>query len=198
MSFDTASLAVPQPLRRALAVALLVAAVALVAAGIVFPAVDRFAALASGIGDGEAALARFTSVAARLPRLEAEHAALKKAFAAQDGFLKATSDSLIAAELQDRIKRAVERNGGQLKSTQILPTHDENGVRKVTARVEITGNADALLRIWYEMETGAPFLFIDSFDIEGRQVPRPDRMRPPTLELQVRFELIAYARAPAS
>ncbi len=197
MSFDAASLTVSQPLRRALAVALLVAAVALIATGMVLPAVERFEAIADGVSDTTAALARFSAVAARLPRLEAEDAALKKAFAAQDGFLKATNDSLIAAELQNRIKSAVERNGGQLKSTQILPTRDENGVRKIGARVEITGNADAISRIWYEMETGAPFLFIDSFDIEGRQVPRRDRAGPPVIALQTRFEVAAYAREPA-
>ncbi len=198
MSFDAASLTVSQPLRRTLAVALLLAAIALIATGIVLPTVERFEALAGGVADGEAALQRFTAVAARLPRLEAEDAALKKAFAAQDGFLQATNESLIAAELQDRIKRAVEGNGGQLKSTQILPAHDENGIRKVAARVEIMGNADALERIWYEMETGAPFLFIDSFDIEARQVPRRDRAAPPAIQMQIRFELSAYARGAAS
>jgi general secretion pathway protein M len=194
MTFDAASLGVSQPLRRVLALTLLLAAVALVATGIVLPAVERYQALAGSVADNEAALARFTAAAARLPRLEAEDAALKRALAAQDGFLKATNDSLIAAELQNRIKRAVEANGGQLKSTQILPMSDENGFRKVTARVEIAGDTGALARIWYEMETGAPFLFIDEFDIEGRQVLRRNRIGPPLTLLQTRFELVAYAR----
>jgi hypothetical protein len=52
-------------------------------------------------------------------------------------------------------------------------------------------------RIWYEMETGVPFLFIDNFDVEARSIPRRDRTAPPQIVLDVRFELAAYARAPA-
>ncbi|HUK60140.1 MAG TPA: type II secretion system protein GspM [Stellaceae bacterium] len=193
MSFDAASLTVSQPLRRALALALFVAALVLVAMGVVWPAIASFDTLAASVVDSEAALQRFTAVAARLPRLEAENATLKRAFATQGGFLQATNESLIAAELQNRIKRAVEANGGQLKSTQILPIADENGMRRVTARVEVQGNTAALQRIWYEMETGTPYLFINTFDIESRQVRR-DRTGPPAYEISARFELSAYAR----
>jgi hypothetical protein len=193
MSFDAASLAVSQPFRRALALALFAAALALVAMGIVGPAIARFELLQASVADGAAALQRFTAVAARLPRLQAEDAALTRAFATQGGFLQATNESLIAAELQNRIKRAVESNGAQLKSTQILPIGDENGMRKVTARVEVEGNTAALERIWYEMETGTPDLFITTFDIEQRQVRR-ERTGPPIYMVDARFELAAYAR----
>lgn len=195
MSFDATSLAISQPLRRVLAVALLVAAASVIAAGIVLPTIDRYRTLESGIAENEAALQRFAHVAQRLPRLEAERAALKQALAAQDGFLKATSDTLIAAEMQARIKSVADRAGGQLKSTQILPAREESGFRRITARVEVVGNADALERIWYEMESGVPFLFIDSFDVQARQLPRRDRAAPPLTTLNSRFEVTAYARA---
>lgn len=197
MSFDTTSLATSQPLRRALAVALLVAAASVIVAGMVLPTIERYQALESGIADSEVAVQRFTQVAARLPRLEAERASLRAALAAQDGFLKATSDTLIAAEMQARIKSAVDGAGGQLKSTQILPAREESGFRRITARVEIVGNADALERLWYEMESGVPFLFIDNFDVQARQVPRKDRTAPPLTTLDSRFEVTAYARAAA-
>lgn len=197
MSFDATSLAISQPLRRALAVALVVAVASLIAAGIVLPTVARYQALESGIAESETALQRFTQVAARLPRLEAERAQLKQALAAQDGFLKATSDTLIAAEMQARIKTVVDRGGGQLKSTQILPARVESGFRRITARVEVVGDAAALEHVWYEMESGIPFLFIDSFDLQSRQLPRRDRALPPLTTIDARFEVTAYARAGA-
>ncbi|HXQ52417.1 MAG TPA: type II secretion system protein GspM [Stellaceae bacterium] len=197
MSFDATSLANSQPLRRILALALVAAVAAVLVAGIVLPTVERYTALESGIAENEGALQRFQQVAARLPRLEAERAGLKVALAAQDGFLKATSDPLIAAEMQGRIKSVVDRAGGQLKSTQIVPARDENGFRRVAARVEVVGAADALERIWYEMESGLPFLFIDNFDIAARQTPRKDRTQPPLITLDVRFEITAYARGAA-
>ena len=197
MSFDATSPAISPPLRRALAVALLAVVALVIVAGIVLPTVYRYQALEGSIADNEAALQRFAQVAARLPRLEAERAQLKEALAAQDGFLKATSDTLIAAELQTRIKSVADRAGVQLRSTQIVPARDENGFRRITARVEIMGNADALERVWYQMESGVPFLFIDTFDVEARQVPRRDRSQPPMTTLDVRFEVTAYARAAA-
>jgi general secretion pathway protein M len=197
MSFDAASLAHSQPLRRLLALALLAACVAVIAAGIVLPTVERYSALENGIAESEIALARFEQAAARLPRLEAEQAGLKAALAAQDGFLKATGDPLIAAEMQERIKSVVDRAGGQLKSTQIIPARDENGFRRIAARVEVAGNADTLERVWYEMETGLPFLFVDDFDITARQIPRRDRTQPALIALDTRFEISAYARAAA-
>ncbi len=197
MSFDAASPAISPPLRRALAVGLVVAVACVILAGLVLPAIDRYQALEGGISDSEAALQRFNQVAARLPRLEAERAQLKDALASQDGFLKATSDTLIAAEMQTRIKAVADRAGGQLKSTQILPAREESGFRRITARVEVVGNADALERMWYEMESGVPFLFIDSFDLQARQVPRRDRTQPPLTTLDARFEVTAYARAAA-
>ena len=198
MSFDTTSLAMSQPLRRVLAVALVIAAASLIVAGLVLPTIERYQSLESRVADSEMALQRFAQVAARLPRLEAERASLKQALAAQDGFLKATSDTLIAAELQTRIKIVVDRAGGQLKSTQILPAREENGFRRITARVEVVGNTDVLERAWYDMESGIPFLFIDNFDLQARQVPRKDRTAPPVTTLDSRFEVTAYARVPAS
>jgi general secretion pathway protein M len=197
VSFDATSLAMSQPLRRALAVALVAAAAMVIAAGIVLPTIERYQALESGIAESETALQRFTRVAARLPALEAERASLRSALAAQDGFLKATSDTLIAAEMQARIKTVVDRAHGQLKSTQILPAREENGFREITARVEVVGNANVLERLWYEMETGIPFLFIDSFDVQVRPVPRMDRTAPPLTTLDSRFDVTAYARAAA-
>jgi general secretion pathway protein M len=197
VSIETTSPAVSQPLQRLLAVALLIAALSLIVIGIVLPTVSRYAALESGIADNEAALRRFEEVAKRLPRLEAERHTLQQALAAQDGFLKAPNDSLAAAELQARIKSAVEKNGGELKSIQTLPARDEKGFRLITARVEVMGNDSTLMRIWYDMESGVPFLFIDNFDIEARSIIRRDRTQPPLITLDVRFELAAYARGNA-
>jgi general secretion pathway protein M len=194
VSLETTSPAVSQPLQRLLAVVLLIAALSLIAIGIVMPTVSRYAALEAGIADNEMALHRFEEVTKRLPRLEAERKTLQQALAAQDGFLKAPNDSLAAAELQARIKSAVEKNGGELKSTQTLPARDEKGFRRITARVEVMGSDSTLMRVWYDMESGLPFLFIDNFDIEARSINRRDRTQPPLIMLDVRFELAAYAR----
>jgi general secretion pathway protein M len=194
MSLETTSQAVSQPLQRLLAVALLVGAIGLVGFGIVLPTIAHYDTIETSIADNELALRRFEELARRLPQLEAARKTVEQALAAQDGFLKAPNDSLAAAEMQARIKSIVEKNGGELKSTQTLPVRVENGFRRVTARVEVTGDDAALMRVWYDMEAGLPFLFIDDFDIEARPIPRRDRSQPPIIALDVRFELSAYAR----
>jgi general secretion pathway protein M len=195
MSFVAANLARSQPLQRSLAVALLVAVIGVIVFDVMLPIIQSYRAIATEIAENQQALRRFKQVATRLPRLEAEQASLKRALSAQDGYLKATSDSLIAAEMQGLIKTIAERAGADLRSTQILPTREEKGFRRVTARVELIGNANNLERVWYEMESGLPFLFIDSFDIEARQEPLKDRTQPPRIGLDVRFDVTAFARA---
>jgi general secretion pathway protein M len=194
VSVYAARLPLSPPLRRLLAVALLLAVLALIVVGLVLPTVGRFEALQAGISDRIAALQRFEAAAQRLPYLKREQATLKSAIAGQDGFLTGPNDSLIAAALQARIKAVVDDAHAQLRSTQILPVREELGFRRFTARIEITGHEDALARVWYAMETGKPFLFIDSFDIEARQIPRRDRTQPPMVILDTRFEVTAYAR----
>lgn len=194
MSLDTTSLAISPPLRRMLAVALLLVPVVLLVTGLVLPTIERYDTLESGIADSALALGRFETAAARLPLLESQQKSLQQALATQNGFLKATNDALMAAEMQARIKSVVDRSGGQLKSTQILPARDENGFRKVTARVEVLGSTETLRQVWYEMEAGVPFLFIDNFEIDSRAQPRRDRTAAPQIMLDVRFELSAYGR----
>jgi general secretion pathway protein M len=197
MSFIATSLTVSQPMRRSLAVALLVAVVAVVGLDVVLPIVEHYGALTADVAENEAALRRFDAAAARLPPLEAQQASLKKALAAQDGYLKATNDSLVAAEMQQLIKTIADRSGAELKSTQILPTREEKGFRRVTARVELVGSTNVLERVWYDMESGVPFLFVDNFDIEAQQERSRDRSAPPRIALDVRFEVSGFARASA-
>lgn len=194
MSVDTTRAAPAPPFRRILALALAVAVLALIAGGFIAPMARRYAALDGAITESTVALRRLDAAAARLPQLERQKMALAAALAEQDGFLRGSDDSLIAAELQSRIKHIIDRAGGELRSTQILAPRDENGFRAFTARVQLICSADALEQIWYQADRGAPFLFIDDFDIEGRQTPRLDRTRPPMIVLDVRFDATAYAR----
>lgn len=194
MSLDIAHIDLSLPVRRIAAIGLLLVAVLGAIVLIVEPLVDAFTSASDAIAQQRLAIARFEALTARLPQLEAEHKTLERNVAAEGGFLQGSNDALRAAELQNRIKNIVEAHGGQLLSTQILPGRDENGFRRVAAQVVLSVTTESLTAILYDCEDREPFLFVDSFEIRGRQVPRLDDPRTPKTVLDVRLELSAYAR----
>jgi general secretion pathway protein M len=194
MSFDTTRLDLSLPVRRVAALGLLLIAVLAIIGLIIAPLVDAFVAAKADLAQQRAAIARFQEVGARLPQLEVEHAALQRSVAAEAGFLQGANDALRAAEMQNRIKSIVDSHGGLLASTQILPPRDENGFRRVTAQVTMSGNTDTLLQVLYDFEDREPYLFVDSFDIHMRLVPRQDNPRATKVMLDVRLGLTAYAK----
>jgi general secretion pathway protein M len=195
MSVGATTVAISPVVSRSLALALLLALAGLLLEGIAIPTVEHIASAQSEISRDVAVLEGLDATASRLPRLEEEETTLKSALQSQGELLEGLNDSLVAATLQSRIKSVVDGAHAELRSTQILPRRDENGFRRYTARVEMTASADELEHAWYAMEAGAPYLFVDNFDINARQMPRPDGNEPPLFILDVRFEVSAYARA---
>ena len=195
MSLETAHLDLSPPVRRVAAVGLLLIAVLAVVALVIDPLYQAVTGARELVAQQRDAIARFEALNGRLPQLQAQHAALEQNVAAESGFLKGTNDALRAAEVQNRIKGIVESHGAQLTSTQILPGRDENGFRRIPAQIVLSGPIDAITAILYDCEYGEPFLFVDTFQIRGRAVPRLDDPRTTKTVLDLRLEVSAYARA---
>ena len=87
----------------------------------------------------------------------------------QAGYLTGDSETLVAAELQNLVRTIVERNGGRLESTQILPPVNEAAFRRVTLRVRMSVGVEGLFRILYDLESMLPYLFVDGLDIVSRE-----------------------------
>lgn len=197
MSLETAHLDISPPVRRLAALGLLLIAVLAVVGLVIDPLYQAVTSARDLVAQQRDAIARFEELNARLPQLQAQHAALEHNVAAESGFLTGTNDALRAAEVQNRIKSIVEKHGAQLASTQILPGRDETGFRRIPAQIVLTGPIAAIADILYDCEYGEPFLFIDTFQIRGRQIARLDDPRTMKTLLDVRLEVSAYAR-PAS
>jgi general secretion pathway protein M len=197
VSLETAHLDLSPPVRRAAAVGLLLVIVLAAIVLVIEPLIDSFLSARDNLAQQRNAIARFQALTARLPQLQAERTSLERDVAAEGGFLQGTNDALRAAELQNRIKSVIESHGSQLLSTQILPAREEGGFRRITAQVVLSGTTDALTAILYDCEDREPFLFVDSFEIHGRQVPRLDDRSQFKTVLDVRLELSAFAREAA-
>jgi general secretion pathway protein M len=195
MSLETAHLDISPPVRRLAAIGLLLVAVLAIVGLVIDPLYQAVTRTRDLVAQQRDAIARFEELNARLPQLQAQHVALEQNVAAESGFLRGANDALRAAEVQNRIKSIVEKHGAQLTSTQILPGREETGFRRIPAQIVLTGPIEAVAAILYDCEYGEPFLFVDTFQIRGRQMPRLDDPRTTKTLLDVRLEASAYARA---
>lgn len=109
--------------------------------------------------------ASYRSLIAARPNLEREYGALERREAAAASLLHGESVALAAAEMQDLVKVLVERNGGQLRSAQLLSSPPANGLERVVVQYELSIPLGALKGVTYQLETGKPYLFLDEVEI---------------------------------
>ena len=75
--------------------------------------------------------------------------------------------TIAAAALEQRIKEAVEKSGGELASSQVEPNNPDakDGFVKLTANVEI--DQAGLQTLLYEIESETPYLFVDKLSVQS-------------------------------
>ena len=122
--------------------------------------------------------------------LRSRHEQLKRSHAGNRNYLKATSEALAAAELQKTVKRIAGTNGMELLSTQILPASKASELTRITLKVRMRGRLDNILRVFYTLETGQPYLFLDNVSV--RSQGQRKRTAYTDHPLDVDFNLIGY------
>ena len=114
-------------------------------------------------------IVRFESMLARHPQLEAQLGQMRQQLATSDYFLEAANPALAAADLQQRVRRVIESNGGQLVSTQNLTSPADDELIEVIIRVRMTGGIESLGRALYELEGGSPLLLVDNLGVRSNK-----------------------------
>jgi len=110
-------------------------------------------------------LRRYQREAALLPARRAALQALQSRKTAGDGFLDGPSDTLVAVKIQNHLKAVAEDAKAELRSAEVLPAVDEEGLRRIAIRARLSTTLSGAERILYTLETGSPFLFIDDLDL---------------------------------
>lgn len=183
---------------RSLAVAILVAALAALWVLLVAPVTEKFEGYGRSISHSRELLVRHLQIAAQRARLERELEELRRAQSSTGRFLEGGGIELVAAEAQNKVKNLIDANGATLKSTQILPAQEKDNFRKLTIRVTMSADTEALQKIFHALETANPYLFLDNIDIRSRR-RRARRGRSVSQgELQIRFDLYGYMRIEGS
>jgi hypothetical protein len=134
-------------------------------------------------------------VAAGAAGLQSRLQELEGGFARDGHYLKSTSQTLAAAEIQDLTKRAILSKRGQVLSSQIVGVEPERGAQRVTLGVTLRASLAQVVQIFHLLETGDPFLFIDSANIRARNLPLVSGIpgaQPPPQPLDVQIQLSGY------
>jgi general secretion pathway protein M len=178
---------------RALAIALLVAAVALGLALLIVPWLMFHHHYDAAIDSMSDRLERYRRVAAQGP----EYRKALDALRAKDGrrfFLKNTAPNLAGAELQDMVKAAIENNSGRLTTISITPPREDARFRLIGVNLQLFATTANLQKILYAIETQSPYLVVENLrisPINGFRGFKPAPGAEP--EVNVLLDVVGYA-----
>jgi hypothetical protein len=183
------------PFQRAIAVAILVAIVTVIYGAIAQPLVDTYAADRTAIAQQREVLLRYQRAAQALPARQKELAALQQDQAKADGLLEGASDTLIAAQIQNRVKTLANAAKTELKSSQVLPAQPDAKLKRIAIRDQISTTTADLLAIFHDLEAQSPSLFLDNVTLQVRPVTLRDRNNPGNGDtIDVQFDVYGYSR----
>ena len=145
---------------------------------VVVPVMGAFQENGEAIERAETLLQRQRALAAQRPLLEERLGEQQEQAETVAGYLEGPSDALAAAQLQDRVKDAVEAAGGELRSTRILPAEPVDaspGTRRTALRVQMIVSIAGLADVLYDLEEGQPYIMIDELSVRNQRERRRRR-----------------------
>ncbi len=120
--------------------------------------------------------------------------AINQQFQNQNYFSTQESESLASAELQNTIKVAIAQNGGQLVSTQGLPSENQKQFLKIIVSVRLMTNAEAFASVLAYLESNSPIMVIDQLDISPIRSARANTLGNHNYPLNVNFKIFSFMR----
>ncbi len=184
----------PDWVARLAAVALLLMSLAAAYVLAVTPLLDGYRQTAKAIVDTRDLLARFERQASARADLEGQLTALQDLVARQGHYLDGATYAVAAASLQDNVKAIVEGQGGEVQSIQTMPSAANDESRRVAIRIQSVMTIEPLLHTIHRLESGAPYLFLDNLEIQGRlsRRARQGEYSDEETELLVWFDLFGF------
>ena len=97
--------------------------------------------------------------------------------------------------MQKYLKGIVTRNGAEVISTQIATSDDDAENDRISLKVHLRADIRAAMVILHALESGRPMLFVDDLAISARAVRGQTPNDPPTVQLDLQFEIGGYAES---
>jgi len=122
---------------------------------------------------------------------------IKQQYTDQNYFSTQNTVALASADLQKFIKSTISAAGGQLTSTQVLPSKQEEGFNKITLKVRMSGDVEILRSVLHEIESSSPIMIVTQLDIRPVRGKRNRKTRKiePSNKLNINFQAIGFMRA---
>jgi hypothetical protein len=183
------------PRQRALAIALLVAAVVLALAVLLLPIVLLHMHYDDAIAARTDLLDNYRRVAAQAPEYRKALDVMRQ----KDGrrfFLKNTAPNLAGAELQEQVRAAIEGNGGRITTSQNQGPKDEGRFRQIVVTVQFFATTPALQKILFALEAQPPYLYVENMTLRPLNAFRGFKPAPgqePEVNVQLDVAGIAFA-----
>jgi hypothetical protein len=173
------------PLRRALALAILLTVLVLGWTLAVAPLIDLSRDRQADIAALSEQLARLRAIIGRQPALERRAASEQGALSAEGGLWTGPSAVEVAAAMQDRLRKVIGGSGGRLRSTAMVGEATEHGFRRVTVHFSLDGTLDTVTATLAAIETAHPGMFVDLMAVHAAVAAVADRAPALTMELDV-------------
>jgi hypothetical protein len=180
---------------RALAVALLAAAIVLTLGVVLLPVVLLHKHYSDAIESLSDRLARYRRVSAQAPEYRAALDAMKE----KNGrtfFLKNTAPNLAGAELQELVRGAIEGNGGRITTSQNPAPKEDGRFKQITVNTQFFASTPNLQKILYAIETQQPYLVVENITLRPLNAFRgfkPGPGQEPEINVQVDVAGFAFA-----
>lgn len=183
--------------QRWLAVGLLVFVVLLAGLIIVMPIISKGLELHEAKENLAFTLKKYEQILAGKDAVVGNIEAIKQQHQEQGYFINESTSALASAQMQEFIKQAIVQAGGQLSSTQVLPSNDKDKFNRITVSVRMTGNIEVLRAVLYKLETSTPLIVVDQLDTRPMRSIRNriTRQIEPSNGLNINFQAIGFMRA---
>jgi general secretion pathway protein M len=180
---------------RLAAVLLLLAVILLLQQAVVDPILQSLQDSRDAIADAATRLSRIKAIAATKPELEKLAAKMASDMGHSDAFLRADTEALAGAALQERLRQLTGAQGISLGAIQWAGGRTESGLGRISVRVQVTTTIGPLYELLGQVEATMPLLFIDDIDIQasGSSDPGQPQQAGP---LSVSFECYGYWLGP--
>ena len=121
---------------------------------------------------------------------------IKRQYQQQNYFSTSSTVALVSADVQKFIKSVISQAGGQLTSTQVLPSKNEDGFNRVTVKVRMSGDVEVLRNVLYEAESSVPLMIVDQIDVRPVRGKRNRKTRKiePSNKLNINFQVTGFMR----
>ena len=179
------------------AILLLLGVILLAKEGVIDPILDSVNQSREEIADAATRLSRIKAIAATKLELEAQAAKMMSDIGQSDAFMRADTEALAGAALQERLRTLTSAQGISLGAIQWAAGKTDSGLGRISVRVQITATLGPLYALLGSVESTMPLLFIDDIDIQstaGGDPGQPVQDGP----LSVTFDCYGYWLGPES